>query len=195
MQDEERHSKTAEDMSSIACPLKEERWELTVVTGGQTGVDRAAMDVALELNLPLKGWCPRGRLAEDGLINSKYALQETPTAEYSQRTEWNVRDSDGTLILCLGDPEGGTQLTIDFARLYKKPWLLLQLPEQGWREVEGASDLAVQMMQQFSTWINVHGIKLLNIAGHRESYCPGQVYARTSALLRYLLSPKGFSSS
>ena len=70
-----------------------------VVSGGQTGVDRAALDVVLRLGVPCGGWCPRGRLAEDGPLSLIYPLDETPTSEYAERTEWNVRDSDGTLIL------------------------------------------------------------------------------------------------
>ena len=70
-----------------------------IISGGQTGVDRAALDVALELGLPCGGWCPRGRRAEDGPIDPRYPLTETPWDGYPQRTEWNVRDADGTLIL------------------------------------------------------------------------------------------------
>ena len=70
-----------------------------IVSGGQTGVDRAALDVARELSLACGGWCPRGRRAEDGAIPARYPLVETPRAAYPQRTEWNVRDSDATLVL------------------------------------------------------------------------------------------------
>src|SRR5262245_51361441 len=70
-----------------------------IVSGGQTGVDRAALDVALELGIPCGGWCPKGRLAEDGPIPERYPLKETTLRVYPQRTEWNVRDSDGTLVL------------------------------------------------------------------------------------------------
>ncbi|MHC4448286.1 MAG: YpsA SLOG family protein, partial [Planctomycetota bacterium] len=70
-----------------------------IVSGGQTGVDRAALDVAMELGVPCGGWCPQGRLAEDGEIDARYPLTETSRAHAAQRTEWNVRDSDGTLII------------------------------------------------------------------------------------------------
>src|SRR6266571_9073801 len=79
-----------------------------IVSGGQTGVDRAALDVALELGIPCGGWCPRGRRAEDGIIPERYPLIETPTTAYPQRTERNVRDSDGTLVLTVGRADGGT---------------------------------------------------------------------------------------
>ena len=70
-----------------------------LISGGQTGVDRAALDAALAAGLPIGGWCPKGRLAEDGVIPLRYPLQETPSQQYAQRTRWNVRDADGTLIL------------------------------------------------------------------------------------------------
>ena len=82
-----------------------------IVSGGQTGVDRAALDVALELGIPCGGWCPRGRRAEDGALSARYPLMETPSDDYVQRTTWNIRDSDGTLILTRGEPTGGTAQT------------------------------------------------------------------------------------
>jgi len=87
-----------------------------LVSGGQTGADRAALDFALAHNIPHGGWCPRGRRAEDGALRERYELRETPDADYPQRTEWNVRDSDGTVIFSLA-PEvtGGSKLTAEFA--------------------------------------------------------------------------------
>src|SRR3989442_2721366 len=83
-----------------------------IVSGGQTGVDRAALDTALALGLPCGGWCPRGRRAEDGPLPTRYPLRETPSSSYPERTVWNVRDSDGTLILHRGRLSGGTALTL-----------------------------------------------------------------------------------
>ena len=89
-----------------------------IISGGQTGVDRAALDAALEYNFPCGGWCPKGRLAEDGIISQKYPLKETESSEYEVRTKLNVRGSDGTLILTWGKPTGGTTLTVEFAKQY-----------------------------------------------------------------------------
>src|SRR5262245_15370526 len=102
-----------------------------IVSGGQTGVDRAALDVALELGIDCGGWCPQGRRAEDGRIPEHYPLEETPWDGYPQRTEWNVRDSDGTLILTHGEPDRGTALTLRLADERKIPCLVVRL-EQEW---------------------------------------------------------------
>jgi hypothetical protein len=133
---------------------------LKVVSGGQTGVDRAALDTARALGLPCGGWCPRGRLAEDGPIDPAYPLTETPSADYAQRTEWNVRDSDGTLVLVRGRATCGTALTIALARRQGRPLLVLDL-ERG-----PSPDEARQ-------WIEAGAIAVLNVAGPRESQRPG----------------------
>jgi hypothetical protein len=131
-----------------------------IVSGGQTGVDRAGLDVAIALNIPHGGWCPKGRKAEDGTIPAVYQLQETPTAEYRQRTEWNVRDSDGTLVLTRGEPTGGTALTIKLAAACSRPCLVIDLNASPAPETVG-------------TWLAANRIRRLNIAGPRESGCPG----------------------
>ena len=90
---------------------------------GQTGADRTALDWAIWHDIPHGGWCPKGRKAEDGPIGSKYLLKETPTSNYRQRTEWNVRDSDGTVIFSLAPAlTGGSKKTIEFAIKHEKPW-------------------------------------------------------------------------
>jgi hypothetical protein len=144
-----------------------------VLSGGQTGVDRAALDVALELGLPCGGWCPKGRKAEDGPIERCYPLQETPSADYAQRTEWNVRDSDGTLILSQGELTGGTAQTVELAARLGKPCLLVDLTKH-------------PSVSAVLAWSNERKIRVLNVAGPRESNSPG-VYGQTATFLRALL--------
>ena len=97
---------------------------LKIISGGQTGADRAALDFAIKHRVPHGGWCPAGRLAEDGPIASRYQLNETPSLDPAQRTEWNVRDSDATVIFSLTPIlHGGTKLTEEFAHVYGKPVL------------------------------------------------------------------------
>ena len=141
-----------------------------IISGGQTGVDRAALDVALELKVPCGGWCPQGRLAEDSSIPLRYPLIETPSADYAQRTEWNVRDSDGTLVLVSGPPTGGTAMTIATAARLKKPALVLEVTQPVEPRVVDA-------------WLQRHQIRVLNIAGPRESGRPG-IYAQAVLWLR-----------
>ncbi len=121
-----------------------------IVSGGQTGVDRAALDWALARGVPCGGWCPLGRWAEDGSIDAWYPLRETPDADPAQRTEWNVRDSDGTLIVTL-------------ARRLAKP--LLHLAK--------ADSPAAGQAESLSQFIGQHEIRVLNVAGPRESGEPG----------------------
>lgn len=144
-----------------------------LVSGGQTGVDRAALDVALDVGLPCGGWCPKGRRAEDGILSSRYPLKETPSEEYAQRTTWNVRDADGTLILTMGPATGGTAQTIDDAIRLKKPYLMI--------DVAAPADPAA-----IRTWLVANQIRTLNVAGPRESKCPG-IYADASQFLHQLL--------
>ena len=141
-----------------------------IVSGGQTGVDRAALDVALEKGLPCGGWCPKGRLAEDCPLPARYPLIETPLTDYFQRTEWNVRDSDGTLALTRGAPTEGTAFTIETAKRLGKPCLVLDLNQ-------APDSSAVE------TWAKRHAVRVLNMAGPRESKCPG-IYAQAAAFLR-----------
>ena len=94
-----------------------------IVSGGQTGVDRAALDAALTHDMEVGGWCPQGRRAEDGPIPPRYPVRETPSDEYAQRTTWNVRDSDGTLIIAPSPLEGGAALTRQEAEARGKPVL------------------------------------------------------------------------
>ena len=150
--------------------------DVAVITGGQTGVDRAALDVALTLGIPAGGWCPKGRRAEDGPLPPRYPLQETPSAEYAQRTRWNVRDGDGTLVLTLGPFQGGTALTVREAQQLGKPVLVVDLAQAA--PVTDVRD-----------WMEAHRIRTLNVAGPRASEAP-DVYKKAHAYLERLFSEK-----
>jgi hypothetical protein len=137
------------------------RRSLVIVSGGQTGADRAALDFALRHGFAHRGWCPAGRLAEDGRLDDCYRLKETPSPAYAQRTEWNVRDTDGTVIFTL-QPElsGGTLLTWNYARQLGKPVLVL---------VAGQTEAPAKALREF---IRQHRIRALNVAGPRASFAP-----------------------
>jgi len=158
---------------------------LKIVTGGQTGVDRAALDVAIELGIPHGGWCPKGGWAEDqptppGLLALYPNLRETPDADPAQRTEWNMRDSDRLLILV--DAVGiaaskGTALARDCAQALSKPCIVIDLD---------AAD-ALAEARAFLGAGEGDGSLALGIGGPRESEAPG-IYAKARAFLRALLA-------
>jgi hypothetical protein len=131
-----------------------------IISGGQTGVDRAALDVARWLGIEHGGWCPRGRVAEDGTIPAEYTLWETESPDYPVRTERNVADSDGTLILYRQRLFGGTELTRRFAAKWRKSCCLVDLREP--------RDYA-----RVRQWLADQEIRVLNVAGPRESSSPG----------------------
>jgi hypothetical protein len=144
-------------------------WPEKIVSGGQTGVDRAALDVAVELSILGGGWCPKGRRAEDGMIPAKYPLQESPTNNYAERTALNVKYSDGTLILSRGPLRGGTALTKTFVERYRRPGLVV--------------DLRYASEQQVRDWLTANSIRVLNVAGPRESSQPS-IAREAAAFLR-----------
>ena len=149
---------------------------ITIVTGGQTGVDRAALDVALALGIPAGGWCPQGRRAEDGPLPLRYPLRETPLPDYAQRTRWNIRDSDGTLVLTLGPLQGGTALTVEETQQSGKPVFVVDLAQ------------AVPVTD-VRDWIEAHRIRTLNVAGPRASEASG-IYEEARACLEALFSKR-----
>lgn len=160
-------------MSQTERPISGDPFTVTILSGGQTGVDRAALDVALERGMTCGGWCPAGRAAEDGPIDPRYPLRETPSPDPAERTEWNVRDSDGTLLLVRSAASPGTELAHDVARRLGRPvylWHLDALPDP----------------DAFRRWLSNHKIRTLNVAGPRESESPG-VYASACAWLRAAL--------
>ena len=153
-------------------------YPLAIHSGGQTGVDRAALDAALAVGVPTGGWCPRGRRAEDGPIPARYGLRETPSADYAERTGWNVRDADATLVLTKGDPADGTALTLERARASEKPLFVIDLGAE--------PDLAV-----VADWLGDHEVRTLNVAGPRESTVPG-IYDEAFVFMTTLLRRLGY---
>lgn len=147
---------------------------IKIVSGGQTGVDRAALDVALRLGIACGGWVPRGRRAEDGRIPSTYPLREAASWKYDVRTRLNIRDADATLILTRGTPTGGgTALTIAIAEKLARPCRVVDLDAEPDPEHVGR-------------WLDDTGVNVLNVAGPRESGCPG-IYAAATTFLQALL--------
>ena len=139
-----------------------------IVSGGQTGVDRGALDAALERGADCGGWCPEGRLAEDGVVPARYPVRELSGAGYRKRTRQNVIDSDGTLILYERQFDGGTELTAEFCAKHARPMLLLDLAGMTPADAE----------RQVVEFIGSNCIAVLNVAGPRESKWP---YGRDSA--------------
>lgn len=131
-----------------------------IISGGQTGVDRAVLDVCLDKKFPCGGWCPKGRLAEDGRIDLKYPLKEAENSSYDYRTRLNVMNSDGTLIIAPEKLSGGTLLTLNTTKKLKKPVLVI-IPKN-----QGNCDTEIKKIQR---WINENSISVLNIAGPRKS--------------------------
>lgn len=130
-----------------------------IVSGGQSGADRAALDWAIARNVTHGGWCPKGRSSEDGPIPLQYLLSEAPLANHLQRTEWNVRDSDATVIFTLTDTlGGGSRRTAQFADKLRRPWLHFR---PGVHE-----KFLVQFLAR-------RRVTTLNLAGKRESSAPG----------------------
>ncbi|SPE52496.1 conserved hypothetical protein [Verrucomicrobia bacterium] len=137
--------------------------KLKIVSGGQTGADRAALDWAIKHGVPHGGWCPAGRRAEDGVISRRYKLRETKGSAYAARTAWNVRDSDGTVILSLAQGlSGGARVTRQLARKHGKPCLHLSQQRHGTKK---AANLLCAFLQE-------HRIRTLNVAGPRASKEP-----------------------
>jgi hypothetical protein len=145
---------------------------ITIVSGGQTGADRAALDFAIAHGIPHGGWCPLGRRAEDGVLDARYQLRETESRNYRQRTRRNVADSDATLILNLGELVDGSLATRQFAEQANKPVCVVPLD---------ADDLAAEV-RRVRKWLAAHRIVVLNVAGPRESKRPG-IYSRALAFL------------
>jgi hypothetical protein len=152
-----------------------------IMSGGQTGADRAALDAAMDCHVEIGGWVPKGRRAEDGEIEEKYAaLRETDSPHYEERTRHNVRDSDATLIVTHGELHGGSRFTRDQAEELDKPYMhvdLDQLPH----------DVAVTMIRE---WLEPLEGEKLNVAGPRES-SDGKIYKAVKKIITDLLKNDG----
>jgi len=133
--------------------------DFKIVSGGQTGADQAGLDWAIAHDVDHGGWCPKGRRSEDGSIDSCYQLTETPSAKYLERTEWNVRDSDATVIFTLDEKlDGGSKKTAEFAKNLGKPFIHM-------RPRVHAKFLANFLVR--------NNVKILNVAGKRETSARG----------------------
>jgi len=130
-----------------------------IISGGQTGVDRAALDAAIKLSIAHGGWIPKGRLTESGPLPQEYRMKETSTSSYAERTEKNVLDADGTLIISRGPLTGGSEYTRELAVKHQRPWLHVDLNHSG----------AFQAATIINNWISNRGIEILNVAGPRAS--------------------------
>jgi hypothetical protein len=151
---------------------------LKIISGGQTGADRAALDAAMALGIPCGGWCPAGRRAEDGAIDLKYPLVELPNAGYRQRTRQNVIDSDGTVAMAFGALTGGSKLTVDFCARLGRPCLVIDA------ELTTAGEAAVLV----AVFLLRHRIHSLNVAGPRASGQPG-IYSFVYDVIAQLVRP------
>ena len=148
-----------------------------IISGGQTGVDRAALDVAMRLGIAHGGWIPKGRLTEDGSLPPQYQLQEMPTDDYAARTEQNVLDSDGTLLISRGSPTGGTDHTRKMALKHGKQLLHIDMA-LGQRPSDAGSLIA--------SWIEMNRIETLNVAGPRASH-DAAIYMDTINVITHAL--------
>jgi len=145
---------------------------MKIISGGQTGADRAALDAAIELGISHGGWLPRGRKAEDGKVPEYYNLQELASPGYRDRTEKNILDSDGTLIVSYGSLTGGSALTEALAIRHDRPCLYLNMVDISLEQAEVA----------LKKWLDQHSIKILNVAGPRASGEP-RIYDTVKKLL------------
>jgi len=144
-----------------------------IISGGQTGADQGALDAAIKYSFPHGGWIPKGRMTEDGILPEKYKLKEMPTSSYPKRTEQNIIDSDGTVIISHGKLTGGSKLTQKLAEKHKRPCLHIDLNKT-------PAFIAATLI---NSWINIHKIESLNVAGSRASKDP-KIYEDTTYIIQ-----------
>jgi hypothetical protein len=147
-----------------------------IISGGQTGADQAALDAAIEEGVPYGGWLPKGRITEEGVLPERYLLDEMPEVGYKGRTEKNVVESDGTLIISHGELKGGSALTRELAKKYRRPFLHLDL----------SSNTHFKAAAEAVNWIFVHQIRILNVAGPRASQDPA-IYDAVRRLIKTVI--------
>lgn len=148
------------------------KYLIKIISGGQTGVDRAALDAGMEAGLPVGGYVPKGRLAEDGKVPDKYPMTELGSKDYKVRTKRNVLESDGTLIINIGPLKSGTALTAKIAHENGKPLMIVQLDQ------DHDPSAVIE-------WMNNNQIRVLNVAGPRESKQP--VYEKAKRFIMEIL--------
>jgi hypothetical protein len=140
-----------------------------IVSGGQTGVDRAALDAGLKAAVAIGGWCPKGRRSEAGPIPEQYPLTETKARSYAVRTAWNVRDSDGTLVIVRDEISSGTRLTLTAARHQGKPYKVVHLSPPDAPGLFTTENPPNDQIQSVVDWLRDRRIRVLNVAGPRGS--------------------------
>lgn len=145
-----------------------------IISGGQTGVDRAALDVAEEMGIPSGGWCPAGRDADDGPIPDKYPMQETTAYDHTVRTGFNVRDSDGNLMFYRGSLHGGTAYAVEMATRMNRP-------------VKAIDVDAPPSPGEVASWIDENHLRVIHIGGQREATSPG-IYQQAYKLIRSIIA-------
>lgn len=160
--------------------MNKKRW--MIVSGGQTGVDRAALVAAMTFSIPFGGWIPKGRFAEDGMVpEGFYSLKELPEGGYRARTRANVRDSDATLILVDALPlTGGTAFTAELAKSFGKPYKVVNL------DAAGAQREIYDWMMSLEERPEVRDTVKMNVAGPRESKVPG-IFEKAKGMLIKIL--------
>lgn len=147
-----------------------------IISGGQTGADRAALDIAIKLNITHGGWIPKGRKTEDGVLPNKYQLKEMPTPSYPKRTEKNILESDGTLIVSHGKLTGGSALTRKLAKKHGRPWVHIDM-----------NKISIQdAVNTIRSWIDRNNVQVLNVAGPRASKNP-EIYDKVIEVLEATL--------
>lgn len=152
-----------------------------IISGGQTGADQGALSACVQCGFPYGGWVPKGRRTEKGKVPARYRMRQHWSRHYPRRTERNVKDSDGTVIFTFGPPDGGSLLTIDFAKQHRKPWLAADLNRP-------PDEVVAQVVRWLQRRCPDNGV--LNVAGARRSKAPG-IHMAVKRVVRAVLAQVG----